>query len=395
MSEKPQRDRPQSGAGVSPETSLTPEQAMLNEILDRAMPHIPDPPEEESDGKGGIGLPAGARQSGSDGEGRDSGADESSREGEAHEPGLSRHVSRETQEEDKTAPPPLEKNKKSSAYVYLAILFGAAFLMLLLAYFVQQRNNATVQDDLRSITASRQELLEDIQRLEEEKESLQQEQNVLKLLVEQLKDEKENAVLAHEHTLSSVNNILICAKNDNILNWLERFNDAGDWLMSGTLIQYYDSCFNEHNANFISRNLLPSQAARYLELREEVFDKAGCMVMESFYITKDESEYTERPYIGEGIFEDEDVEAARAFLIVLENYPSLPSNAAWQFAELFQTDSENARRLTGGTFNSFTVELFEQVRTDLLEREFLRENEDGTISTVTLYGEVDESGALV
>ena len=72
------------------------------------------------------------------------------------------------------APPP-EKNKRSSFYVYLAVLFGAAFLMLLLAYFVQQRNNATAMDDLRmTSTASRQELLDEIQRLEEEKTVLEE-----------------------------------------------------------------------------------------------------------------------------------------------------------------------------------------------------------------------------
>ena len=80
------------------------------------------------------------------------------------------------------------KNKRSSVYVYLAVLFGAAFLMLLLAYFVQQRNNAAVLDDLRSTTASRQELLEEIQRLEDEKSHLSRQADELR---QQLKEERD------------------------------------------------------------------------------------------------------------------------------------------------------------------------------------------------------------
>ena len=45
--------------------------------------------------------------------------------------------------------------------------------MLLLAYFVQRRNNETAQSDLRSsFSASRQELMEEIEGLEEEKQGL-------------------------------------------------------------------------------------------------------------------------------------------------------------------------------------------------------------------------------
>lgn len=99
-------------------------------------------------------------------------------------------VSRETHREEDKAPAP-EKNKRSSFYVYLAVLFGAAFLMLLLAYFVQQRNNATAQSDLRSsFSASRQELMEEIEGLEEEKAALE---GQITQLEEQLKQEQESS----------------------------------------------------------------------------------------------------------------------------------------------------------------------------------------------------------
>lgn len=81
------------------------------------------------------------------------------------------------------------RSKRSSVYIYLVILFGAAFLMLLLAYFVQQRNNAAVQDDLRLATASRQELMEDLRRLETEKEGLETEKETLQAQVDALQQQ--------------------------------------------------------------------------------------------------------------------------------------------------------------------------------------------------------------
>ncbi len=137
MSEKPEQT-------TGPDS---PEADMLNRILDRAMPSVPDP----------------------------SGEDSSAAQGPSQPPNVSRETSgAERAEPEKPLSSLTQSSKRSSVYVYLAVLFGAAFLMLLLAYFVQQRNNATAMDDLRSTsTASRQELLEDIQKLEEEKEALE------------------------------------------------------------------------------------------------------------------------------------------------------------------------------------------------------------------------------
>ena len=53
------------------------------------------------------------------------------------------------------------------------MLFGAAFLMLLLAYFIQQRNNESTISDLQSsMNLSREELMEEIETLKEEREQL-------------------------------------------------------------------------------------------------------------------------------------------------------------------------------------------------------------------------------
>ena len=112
--------------------------------------HGPGAPASPPSGPAGEGAP------GKQAEGRPDG-------NPGPEQTLDRHVSRET-----SPHPP--NGKRSSFYVYLAVLFGAAFLMLLLAYFVQRRNNETAISALRStMDLSREELMEEIQGLEEEK----------------------------------------------------------------------------------------------------------------------------------------------------------------------------------------------------------------------------------
>ena len=132
---------------------ITPEQQMLYDIIDRSMAKSQKRPDGE-----GPEDPAPPQE--------------------------------EPEREQQDAPPPPQKNKPSSFYVYLAVLFGAAFLMLLLAYFVQQRNNETAQSDLRSwFSASRQELLDEIEGLEEEKQELLAEKKALQA---QLSDAQAN-----------------------------------------------------------------------------------------------------------------------------------------------------------------------------------------------------------
>lgn len=97
----------------------------------------------------------------------------------------SQSVSRET------SSPAQARNKRSSFYVYLAVLFGAAFLMLLLAYFVQQRNNQTTISGLQdSWNLSREELVEEIAKLKEEKTGLEAQ---VAQLEGQLKQEQEHS----------------------------------------------------------------------------------------------------------------------------------------------------------------------------------------------------------
>ena len=172
--------------------------------------------------------------------------------------------------------------------------------------------------------------------------------------------------------------------HQNALTYLERFNRAGDWLMSGALVEGIDPYFNQHNNqyNLLSQYVLPSQGSRYLELREEVFQRGGCMVLEGWYTEKD-GNYTERPYIGEGSFEEADLKAAKSLLASILYYPTDPDIAAAFFAEQFQPDRGRLERLTAGAFQPSTVELFEQVRADLLAQGFLEEEPDGTLNAVS------------
>lgn len=172
----------------------------------------------------------------------------------------------------------------------------------------------------------------------------------------------------------------------NALMYLERFNRTGDWLMSGILVERLDNQFNPSNTDYQSgseRFILPSQEARYLELREELFDKGGCMVIEGYTAGPDGSGYSERPQIAEGIYDTADLKAAVELLTPLCYYPTGPEISASFLAAYFQPDSEYLTRLYVGAFQPSTAALFEQVRSDLLAQGYLEENPDGTLSTVS------------
>lgn len=285
------------------------------------------------------------------------------------------------------------QNKRSSVYIYLLILFGAAFLMLLLAYFVQQRNSETTISDLRdSMTLSRTELLEQIETLKEENESLQQDNEQLSRQLDQLEMERDDLQTRIDALYYLADETRARAVLNNLLDCLERFNDARDWLMSGTLVEHYDNLFNEHNPEFMDTGLLASQAARYLELREEVFDKGRCMMLTRHYATEDQSEYTERPNIAEAAFDVSDLSTAGALLRALQFYPNDPETTAYHLATLLPMGDVS---LSSGAFKQSTIELFEQVKADLVDKSLLTENEDGTVSLSALSAASPHFWAIV
>ena len=230
-----ERALPQSvSRETSEESELTPEQKMLNDIMDRAMAksqaelkekRVETAPQEETPS---------------------------------------------TEKEDAPPPPP-EKNKPSSAYVYLAVLFGAAFLMLLLAYFVQQRNNDAVLDDLRSTTASREELLEDIKALEEERDQLKKEVEYQKGRVTQKNEETERLQSNLEDSNSKWSDQRIQIMSLEYFWYIDQFMKNKDYPMAAAAVLFWADYHRETWNVLVSIN--PAQVEQYEAYRQELIDK--------------------------------------------------------------------------------------------------------------------------
>lgn len=169
-------------------------------------------------------------------------------------------VSRETRRDDKASP---AKNKPSSFYLYLLILFGAAFLMLLLAYFVQRRNNETTITDLRNtMNLSREELLEEISRLEGEITALHSERDGLKTQLDELQkqmDEQTEQSFWRERELE-----------DQVISW-----NAVYGLEQGFRTEAYDRCvvFFENALTAVHYATPPEAAERVEEIYWALVEK--------------------------------------------------------------------------------------------------------------------------
>ncbi len=336
-----------------------------------------------------FGAPTETQRSGFDGERRDSGADELSPQAEASERSLSRRVSRETapppvSEEWEAPPPPPEKNQRSPVYVYLAVLFGAAFLMLLLAYFVQQRNNTAAMDDLRTTTnASREELLERINALEEEKDALEEDAARMRAQAGEAEERLKAQEAERERWMSQYTDTALKLERTVILGCLERFCAEEDWLMAACVAEDSDSLFNPRSVHpKIDAVQLPAaQTARYLELRDRLVEEGRLLL----YQYSDGGSHTERPVAAQGREVNatqesrEAVNAARNLWRILYYYlEDNPEAAAGLTAGFHDPElGPNLEYLNGDTFQPSTIALFEQVRAELLEQGRLAETEDG------------------
>lgn len=359
---------------------VTPEQQMLFNIMDQSTAkHQAGAPAETN------GAPTETQRSGFDGERRDSGADELSPQGEAEQSGLCLDdVPRETSEAQEKAPPPPQKNSPSSFYRYLLVLFGAAFLMLLLAYFVQQRNSDAVQDDLELLTASREELLEQIKELEEANHGLAKDNGLLKYerghyqeLYEKARDTRDELSGQLQHTQAQFNATVI-------LGYLERFCGERDYLMAAIVVEQCDQYFNEHNKFYGNRVPIPAaMVSRYLQLREDVvMEKANCMVTEQYY-GQDQESYTEEVRIvpSANRYSEEAVAAARTLWSIFWMYSDSVEISAWKMAQFCAPGSDDLYQLNSRAFQPSTRELFEEVKEDLLAQGALTEV-DGVLKPV-------------
>lgn len=363
MSERDQ-DELSGAAGSGPAT--TPEQDMLNDIMDRSMARTSPPPAAEAE------------------------------DGPVEE-----DVSHETIPSDPQDPPP-PKNKPSSFYVYLAVLFGAAFLMLLLAYFVQQRNNDAVRDDLRLASASREELLASVQTLEKENRDLKLDNGLLTYEKGHYQDlykkaQDESYALQGELGISENR-----ANAATALSYLERFCAEQDYLMAAAVVEECDHLFNEHGPmhNYVSALLSPSTIGRYFHLRENVvLKRAQCMVVEQFHSQPDGESYTEKVRIvpSASRYSEEAVAAARRLWNVLRSYADTPEAAARMMEPFYDPELNELAQLNEQNFRPSTIALFQEVRDDLIRLGHLTQHEDGSVSLtyppseLLLYGEEDRS----
>lgn len=294
----------------------------------------------------------------------------------------------EPEQEQQDAPPPPQKNKPSSFYVYLAVLFGAAFLMLLLAYFVQQRNNATAMDDLRmTSTASRQELLEQIQELEEKRDWLQNAYDLQRERNDRV-DEQNAAMQAQLNDLvKDLNQITNRYDNAYTLNCLERFIRDRDYLMAATIVAQQDAQFNR-NAPYSSKvleYLTPANEKRYLELKEELFRKSDILTLAQ---EGDGSGYAPGwPIFALDASTMEERDAALSLWFVVRDYAISPD---WS-AQVLVTHYDRLRELGDQKlFKPSTMELLEEIKEDLISQELVTEENGMLTANVTLDESEDD-----
>lgn len=293
--------------------------------------------------------------------------------------------------EEEQKPP--EKNKRSSVYIYLLILFGAAFMMLLLAYFVQQRNSETAISDLRnSMNLSRTELMEQIEKLTEEKESLENKLELREYAVTQARENYEKEQLENQALNQELFHALMKLSRTTTLECLERFCREQDYLMAAVVVEDRDHYFNEKNSFYGEEyELLPHQNARYLELREEVFDRAGCMVLVEAEDSGGESSEQPQIDIPNADYSSETVTAARILWNIISAYLDQEFElAAYQASTLSADVNGLFELLYDGPFQPSTTALYEQIVADLEERGYVELNEDYSVAKVTLTDNADD-----
>lgn len=281
------------------------------------------------------------------------------------------------QEQVDAPPPPVEKNKPSSAYIYLAVLFGSAFLMLLLAYFVQQRNNDAVQDDLRVITASREELLEDIKELEAERDRLEKEAADQKDLASQRGEALNLLTESVEQTSSTLSDRNIQTNCLEYFWYLDRFMDGRDYPMAAAVIllsadYYRDTWYNGQ----ISIN--PAQLEQYEAYRQELMDRGYLQQLDQ---PRDDG--VDIWFTGKWDPSQRDDMAALCILwcALDKHFVVRDDNGASQYLCLYPLGSPDSgyQEWVQRRAGRFALEQFQLLKDELVESKWLTIAEDGTM----------------
>jgi len=327
-------------------------QDMLNEIMDRDLDKIPVPPEKDDEEEAAATTPP-----------------------------------KETAPppEKETPPTPAGKNKPSSMYVYLAVMFGAAFLMLLLAYFVQKRNNATIQDDLRISTASREELLSRIETLEGEKESLQNDNDLLDLRLEQVKEERERYKQQLEDTVMGLSDELGQRKALEYLWYLDQFMDSKDYSMAAMAVVFSADQYFSASLSPADATRSPAWEAQYQGYRQKLIDKGYLQELDHDQDTSTNTIWFADLWFAEKYDPtlNDGMAALGIFWCALDQYYVQGNpEAAAQYLYQYPLKSpgtgyqERVQRLTGG----FAREQFQALKDALVETGYLTVAEDGSMA---------------
>lgn len=166
--------------------------------------------------------------------------------------------------------------KTAPVFIYLAILFAAAFIMLLLAYFVQQRNSENAIDDLRSsMTATREELMEQNRQLQEEKEGLETQLNGLQTEFDELKKELEQANI-HLDVYMEIAGRVDQAEKENLC-WTEFWAMEEDFLQEN-----FEACAETFRTWYGSNYYITPEAAAWRA--EEIYNE----LIQLGYLDEDE-----------------------------------------------------------------------------------------------------------
>lgn len=322
---------------------LTPEQQMLNNIMDQAMRKSSNKSEKDS-------------------------TDAASPLAEA-------------QREKTSSPPP--KNKPSSVYIYLAVLFGAAFMMLLLAYFVQQRNNATVLDDLRMTTTSKEELLEEIEALKKENESLINENGRLDAWADQKSKEAKQLNDTLDQTYYRMSDLGTEKRALYYLWYLQQFMDQGDYTLAAAEIVFSTDPWRNAWENQISLN--SALLEQYDTARQELIRRGYLQQLDHVRDGGTDIYFTSRWNPNE----NNDMAALSILWCALDaHFVREDDNAASQYLFLYPLSSpatgyqERVERLASG----FTLEQFQLMKDKLVEDNWLAVAEDGTMSEGNYMG---------
>ena len=249
--------------------------------------------------------------------------------------------------------------------------------MLLLAYFVQQRNNDAVQDDLELLTASRQELMEEIEALKKENESLTKENGRLNDWADQKSEEAKQLNDILDQTYYQTNDLTIEKQALYYLWYLQQFMDQGDYTLAAAEIVFSTAPWRDAWENQISLN--PALLERYDAARQELIRRGYLQQLDHPRDGGTDIYFTSRWNPNE----NNDMAALSILWCALDaHFVTETDNAAAQYLyryPLGQPDTGYQSYVTK-LASDFTLEQFQLMKGELVESKWLAIAENGAMS---------------